>query len=156
MALAGGVAKGIADKGAADSSAGAQRRNADVADEAAAMALQKGENEALHLDMQASSLKGLQRASYAAAGVDSSQGSAARTQSDTDFINELDKQTARNNAQKEAWGLVQRADTMRSNADSTESAGTFSLFGDLIGGGASAIPYFASAGKKVKAPGKEE
>jgi hypothetical protein len=150
--FAGAVTKGIADKSAADASADAQRRNAIISEEAASQALQKGEEDVGRIQMQGEAVKGAQRAGYGAAGVDVNLGSAARTQEDTSALTEMDKQTARNNAQREAWGLEKQADNMRSSAGATESAGWLAAGADIIGGAAGAASLFT--GPRAKAPGK--
>src|SRR5258708_15692814 len=111
--VVGGVAQGIAAKQAADASANAQRRNALLSDAAASQALQRGEEGAGRVQMQGASLLGAQRVGYGASGVNVNTGSAALTQEDTAGLTELDKQTLRNNAQREAWGLNKQADNMR-------------------------------------------
>lgn len=156
--VVGGVAKGISDKMAADASADAQRRNALISEQAASQALQRGEEDAGRIQMQGDAVKGAQRAGYGRSGADVNSGSAARTQEDTAMLTELDKTTARNNAQREAWGLDKQAENMRASADATESAGWLALGGDIIGGAANAAALFGGGGKggsaaRVSRPG---
>jgi hypothetical protein len=49
-------------------------------------------------------LKGAQRASMAAQGLDLASGSAAAIQEETEFLSELDALTIKNDAAREAWG----------------------------------------------------
>jgi len=136
--VVGGVVKGVADKMAADSSANAQRRNAIISEEAASQALERGVETTGRIQMQGASLQGAQRAGYGASGADVNTGSAERTQTDTAFLTEMDKTTAKNNAQREAWGLEKQAENTRANADATSNAGWLALGGDIIGGAANA------------------
>jgi hypothetical protein len=150
--VASSVAKGVSDKMAADASASAQRRNAIVSEQAASLALQRGEEDAGRIQMKGSSLQGAQRAGYGASGADVNSGSAALTQEDTAQLTEVDKTIARNNAQREAWGLERQADNMRSSADATETAGWLALGGDIIQGASNAVAL--GSGGAAKAPGK--
>jgi hypothetical protein len=151
-AVVGGVVKGVSDKMQADASASAQRRNAVIAEQAAQDALDRGDVEAGRIRMKGAALQGAQRAGYAAAGVVAGEGSAGRTEMDTVHLTEMDAQTARNNAQREAWGLEKQAENMRASADATETAGWLSLGGDIIGGAVSGALSFSGSGK-AKAPG---
>lgn len=72
-------------------------------------ALQRGSMAAAQLRMRGNQLAGQQKAAYAASGVDSSSGSAADTLASTRAMAELDAQTAKNNAAREALGYKQRA-----------------------------------------------
>lgn len=150
--VVGGVAKGIGDKVAADARANALDRNAIIAEDAASQALQKGEEDVGRVQMQGASLQGAQRAGYGSSGSDVNLGSAARTQEDTAMLTVMDKQTVRNNAQREAWGLQKQASNMREDADSSRTAGWLALGGDIIGGASNAALIYG-AGTKAKAPG---
>jgi len=145
--VVGGVAKGVSDIQAASASANAQRRNALISEQAASQALQRGVEDAGRIQMRGASLQGAQRAGYGVSGADVNSGSAAHTQLDTATLTEMDIQTAKNNAQREAWGLEKQATNMRANADATESAGWLSAAGDIIGAGASAAMLFKPKAK---------
>jgi hypothetical protein len=151
--VVGGIVKGVSDKMNADASADAQRRNAIISEEASSQALQKGVEDVGRIQMQGASLQGAQRAGYGISGADVNLGSAARTQEDTASLTELDKKTARNNAQREAWGLEKQASNMRQNADATSSLGWLSMGADIIGAGAQAAALVT--GPKAKPPGKQ-
>jgi hypothetical protein len=143
-----GVAQGVAQKGAADASADAQRRNAILSDQAASHALQRGEEDAGRVQLQGNSLQGAQRAGYGTSGADVNSGSAAQTQEDTAWLTELDKQTMRNNAQREAWGLGKQADNMRKSASDTAGAGNLALGASIIGGvGNAAVLYHSETAR---------
>jgi hypothetical protein len=158
IALAGGVAKGVADKQAADANAAAMKRNATQAEQAASVALQQGESDASRVQMQGEAIKGQQVAGYAGQGVDVASGSAAQTVLDTAAITGLDREVARNNAQREAWGLQAQGTNLRNAAKDATAAGNMALATGLIGGaggaasaglsGLSATGYFKKGGPK--------
>lgn len=153
VALGSSIMKGIAEKDAAEERADAMRRNADVAEQAASLALQRGEESAGRIRMQGEGIRGAQRAGYAKGGVVVNTGSAARTQEDTAALTESDVQTERNNAQREAWGLKKQAENMRKDAESTEKAGKLALAGSIIGGAANAFAIGSGGFGGAKPPG---
>jgi hypothetical protein len=81
------------------------RQNKQMADAAAADALQRGEREAGQARAQTSQLVGAQNVAYAGSGVDASVGTAANVQAATRAMGELDARTLENNAAREAWGF---------------------------------------------------
>jgi len=96
---------------------GVERRNADIADQQASDALVRGERAEGQVRMRTASLKGAQRARFAAAGLDLNEGSPLSILMDTDYMGELDALTVRDNASREAWALRETARTGRMNAD---------------------------------------
>lgn len=90
--------------------------NAKVADIQAQDAIRRGDEEANAIRRNADMLKGSQRASMAAKGLDLAEGTAAELQDQTDFFSLVDQGTARNNAQKEAWGIRVGATNYRNEA----------------------------------------
>lgn len=77
--------------------------NAKMAEHSAQDAIRRGDEEAAAIRRNADMLKGSQRASMAARGLDLTQGTAQELQDQTDFFSQTDQATARNNAQREAW-----------------------------------------------------
>jgi hypothetical protein len=77
--------------------------NAKMAEYSAQDAIRRGDEEAAAIRRNADMLKGSQRASMAARGLDLTQGTAQELQDQTDFFAQTDMATARNNAQREAW-----------------------------------------------------
>jgi hypothetical protein len=158
LALVGGIAKGVADKEAADANAAAMKRNAVQAEQAASVALQQGESDASRVQMQGEAIKGQQVAGYAGQGVDVSSGSAAQTVLDGAAITGLDREVARNNAQREAWGLKTQAVNLRNSSEDAKAAGRMALASGIIGGvggaassglsGLQATGYFKQGGPK--------
>jgi hypothetical protein len=128
------VMKAAADKSASDANAATLRRNAKLAEDAASDALQRGELDVARVQMQGDAVRGKQITGYASQGVDVGSGSAARTLAGTEYITEWDKLTARNNAQREAWGLKNQADQYSRESARTERAGDYAVVSDLIGG----------------------
>lgn len=78
--------------------------NAAIAELGAQSALSAGEKEIASYTMQVGQVKGKQRASMAANGVDLGVGSAAEVQASTEIVKEIDKKTIAANAARSAWG----------------------------------------------------
>ncbi len=85
------------------------KNNEVIAGYAAKDALRRGEEEAQKVQRQARMLKGSQRASMAARGLDLQEGTPAQLLDETDFFASMDAATARTNARNEAWGIKARA-----------------------------------------------
>lgn len=82
--------------------------NAQVAEIQAQDARARGDAEASRVRRQGAQLAGAQRAGFAAKGIDFGDGSAADALDQTDFFSQIDQNTARDNAAKEAWNLRAR------------------------------------------------
>ena len=109
--VAGGVHTGIGAFFSGQSKRSALRFQADMADinsridELGAQGeLLKGERAVADLTRKAGALKGTQRASMAANGIDLGVGSAAEVQASTELMKENDKNTIMANAVRSAWG----------------------------------------------------
>jgi hypothetical protein len=70
---------------------------------------------------------GTQRAGQAAGGVDVGYGSTVDVQADAKYLGELDAQTIRQNAQREAWGYKVTAVDYRKQAEVTRMTGENAL-----------------------------
>lgn len=97
-------------------------------------------------------LKGTQRATLGARGIDLTVGSAEDILSDTDYMGEIDALTIRQNAEREAYGysrqaagLAGSADNLRSTAGAISPA-TAGLSTLLTGAGQVASAYYQSKG----------
>ncbi|AOS80265.1 hypothetical protein Q5W_15450 [Hydrogenophaga sp. PBC] len=90
--------------------------NAKTSEYAAQDAIRRGDEEAAAIRRNADMLKGSQRASMAARGLDLAEGTAAELQDQTDFFSFADQATARNNAQREAWAIRNQGANYRSEA----------------------------------------
>lgn len=90
--------------------------NAQIAEWQAQDALARGAKAEQQQRLKAAQLKGTQRASMAARGIALDEGSPLNILNDTDFMNELDVNTIKNNTAKEAWGYRNQAASMSSDA----------------------------------------
>jgi hypothetical protein len=90
--------------------------NAQTAEYQAQDALRRGDQEAHAIRRDADRLKGTQRATMAARGVDLASGTAAELQDQTDFFSLTDQSTARHNAAKDAWSIRVGATNYRNEA----------------------------------------
>ena len=102
--------------------------NAQLSDLAAEDATERGEKEAARVKAQGDSVRGSQRTSYAAQGVDVNSGSAAIVQSETDYLTGVDMMTVRANAYKEAFGYKTQARSQRYAGDMAEFEGNNAAF----------------------------
>lgn len=161
MAIAGGIAKGNAEKNAGNAALSAAQQNKLAADRAADDALVRGEFEAGKVQAKAEQMVGEQRVGYASQGVVVDQGTALQTQVDTAGMAAIDMETVRSNARREAWGLrVQGINFLNEgirSKNAADSAATASIIGGAaqaagtLGSGLAQSGAFASA---PVAPGK--
>lgn len=116
--------------------AGVDRNNQTIANWQAEDALARGERAEMDVRRKTAMLKGSQRASMAARGLDISEGSALNILSDTDWMGEQDALTVRENSKREAWAYQNQARgygssanmmSARSDAESPLLAGASSL-----------------------------
>jgi hypothetical protein len=108
---------------AAQAEAGIIDYNATIADQQAADALTRGEEQQQQVRSATRQVIGSQRAGYAGQGVDVSSGSAADTQADAAFLGELDALTVATNAAREAHGFKVQATDLRNRAAVTRKTG---------------------------------
>lgn len=80
------------------------RNNAQIGEWQAQDAITRGQKAEQVQRLKAAQLKSTQRAGFAARGVALDEGSPLAILQDTDYMNELDAMTIRDNAQREAWG----------------------------------------------------
>jgi hypothetical protein len=107
----------------ADLNAGVDEFNARVYEGQATDAVARGKDTENRFRQQIKGLIGSQRASYAAQGIDVSDGSALDVQMDTARQGQLDALTIRTNAAREAWGFNVQAKGFRLQADNTRKLG---------------------------------
>lgn len=150
---AGSEAKKAAEAGqaAANSEADLSDFNASVADLQAQDALQRGADTESRFRTTVRGMIGQQRATFAGGNINVGVGSAVDVQADAAYLGELDAQTIRNNATREAWGFSNQAVDLRKRADimrktgvnilaagqAQQSAANRAAFGDVLIGGAS-------------------
>lgn len=109
------------------------RNNQIMAEYAAQDAQRRGELEAQQVQRQARALKGAQRATMAARGLDLGVGTQAEILDSTDFFGQSDASTARFNAQKEAWSYREQGKQSRFEGRAAARQGTLGAFGTLLG-----------------------
>lgn len=99
-----------------DFQAGVLGINAELADRAAEDAVARGRETANRSQANTRQLRGAQRATLAAQGIDVGDGSAADLGLETEQLGELDVLTIANNAQREAFGFKVEAVNYRNQA----------------------------------------
>lgn len=104
-------------KSMAEYNAATADNNARLSEFAAQDALKRGDEEANTIRRNADMLKGSQRSSMAARGLDLAEGTAAELQDQTDFFALTDQATARSNAKREAWGIRTQGSNYSSEAN---------------------------------------
>lgn len=98
------AAMGTLNAAMAESDASLLELNASISDTQAKMAIASGQREEQNLRLKSGQLKGRQRASLAASGVDLGVGSAAKVLATTDYMTEVDAGEIRANAARAAFG----------------------------------------------------
>lgn len=96
--------------------------NARTSESQAQQTLLAGQREEQKSRIATANLKGTQRASMAANGIDLGVGSAAQILTSTDVLGEIDANTIQANAIKSAWGYRAQASNQTSQAMSSRAA----------------------------------
>lgn len=96
--------------------------NAKMAEYQAEDALARGEQEAMNVRRKAAAIKGDQRATMAARGLDLGEGSALSLLDQTDYFGALDVATTKGNAGKEAYALKAQANNFATQAVASRAA----------------------------------
>ena len=94
------------------------QNNAAMAEISAQDALRRGEKDVQETQRRAAMLKGAQRSSMAAKGLDLGEGTAAQLQDQTDFFAATDVATQRENARRDAQGFRSQGANYRAQASS--------------------------------------
>lgn len=110
-----------------------------------AQAEQRGATGANRVRRNATQVKGAQRASFAASGVDSEFGSAADAQAETDLLSELDVISVKSNAWREAWGYKVAANNSRFSGQMAVNAAENTARNTILTGGMQAVGYGAQS-----------
>lgn len=92
--------------------------NATLAERQAQVAMEKGQFTVNQLRRDTAGLKGTQRATMAARGLDLTSGTPADILTGTDYMGEVDAQQAEINAVREAWGYRTQATNLQNEARS--------------------------------------
>lgn len=116
--------------------------NARIAEYQAEDALRRGEQTKVAIGLKTGALKGSQRASLAARGIDIGEGSPLDILTSTDYMGGVDTATATTNAEKEAWGHRVRAKNYESEAEM------------LYGAADNTNPFAAAAGTLLTGAGR--
>lgn len=95
--------------------------NAGLAERQAQIAMERGQFQVDQLNRATAGLKGSQRATMAARGLDLTQGTPAEIIAGTEFMGEMDVQQAQINAVREAWGLRTQATNLQNEARSARA-----------------------------------
>lgn len=147
------MASASAQKSVASFQAGQYERNAEFADFKATEAIRMGESEAQKAAIQNKRLKGAQRATAAAQGIDPDSGSALDISAETAGLSALDQVMIRNNAWKQAWGYRTEASQLRTQARMTRIQGKYGARSTLLTGGLNAATSimvgFSESGSKT-------
>lgn len=109
-------------------------KSAEFSDAAAADSVRRGDREVADIRLRTSQILGEQRVALGSSGVDAGVGSAADLQADTRMMSELDVETTRNNAAREAWGYQVQAWNQRQQATFARKGGGAAAAGTLLGG----------------------
>lgn len=146
--------KAVGEYQAGQSTARTLNANANIADRAAADAVARGQEEAAYafqaggekaaaIGYEAEQIGSAQVARYGAAGVDSTQGSAADVQVGSKAMAQrdirkakenaaLEARMAKVNAAREAWGYQAQAENLRRQARDAQDAGVFGAIGSTV------------------------
>jgi hypothetical protein len=124
--------------------------NAQIAQEQASLATQKGEQQATQIGLANRARQGSINAAMAANGVDVNSGSATNVKQSADILGMQDVQTARSNAAIENYGFRSQAMSYQaqSGLDTAEAkqakqGAIWGAVGSLLGGAASAAGKFS-------------
>jgi len=120
------------------------RQNQQLALRAAADTRVRGEQAAGKARTEGSRVVGEAKAALGASGVDAAGGSAQDAMATTRMFSELDAQTLKNNAAREAWGLNVEAANIGKQALALEHRGRQAAIATLLTGGAQVANTFAS------------
>jgi hypothetical protein len=109
-------------------------RNNQIMAEYAAKGVQKRAGEdSIRVQQKAAQLKGSQRATMAAKGLDLGVGTQAEILDQTDFFGATDAATARSNGNRDAWSARQQGANARAQGDASARQGGMSAFSTVLG-----------------------
>jgi len=109
--------KSKADKMAYEYQAKVAENNAQVTEWQARDAIVRGQTAEANSRLKTAALKGTQRASMAARGLDLGEGSPLNILTDTDYMGEVDAGIIKDNVAREAWGYRTQGTNYRNNAE---------------------------------------
>jgi hypothetical protein len=131
------------------------RNNQIMAEYAAQDAMARGDEAAIAAQRRTAQLRGTQRASMAASGLDLSFGTPADLIDQTDFFGQIDANTARDNAKREAWSSRAQGANARAQGNAAAKQGNLAAAGSILGGAAQAADkwYTLNPAGDTTAPG---
>lgn len=141
MGLIGGALKAYGIYSDSQDEAAGQERNALTSEMAAGDSLQRGARQEGLARMMASRVQGEQVAAIGTSGVDGP--TSMEMLSDSRLISELDAQTIRNNAAREAWGYRVQAAASRYAAGRTRQRGALGAASSILGSLTQSVTDFA-------------
>lgn len=149
VAAAGAYGQAQGQKNQAEYQAQVNANNQKVAGWQAEDAAKRGEAAVQATRRKYAALQGTQRASLAARGLDISDGSANAILTDTDFFGDMDQNTVRANAARQAWGYQVQASNFQGNAAAlrAQADGINPAMSGVIAG---ASAYYGYGGKTPK------
>jgi hypothetical protein len=126
-----------AQKAAGDFQAAIAKRNADAATAMARDAAARGLNEGVKIGLVGGATRGAIRAGFGASGVELTSGSPLDVLSDAAMFNELDKQTAKSNSEREQYALRTQAGNYLAQGQLDQMKGNYGAVGSLLSGASS-------------------
>jgi hypothetical protein len=123
-----------AQRAAGEANAQILEADARTAESAAGDSIARGQAGATRLLVDSSRFIGKQKASYAAAGVDTQSGSPLDVLSDSAGLSELDAKLIETNAAREAWGYKTQAGDFRRRAALSRQGGDAAAEATVLGG----------------------
>lgn len=138
ISLVGTAYAAYAQKQAGNFQAAIARRNAEANEKAARDAAARGLNEGVKTALAGGQVRGAIRAGFGASGVEVTSGSPLDVLSDAAMFNELDKQTTKSNAEREAYGLRVGAGNYLAQSSADRATGRNAAAGTVLSGTASA------------------
>ncbi len=108
------------------------RNNQIMAEYAAQDAQRRAGEDAIKVQQKAAQLKGTQRATMAAKGLDLGEGTAAELQDQTDFFGAVDAATTRSNGNRDAWASRYQGANARAQGDAAARQANISAFSTVL------------------------
>lgn len=132
ISAAAGAYAAYAQKQAGDFQAAIAKRNADAEEKAAQDAQARGLNEGVAQALKGGQARGAIRAGFGASGVELTSGSPLDVLSDAAMFNELDKQTIKANAEREAYSHRVGAGNYLAQAGADKATGRNAAIGTVL------------------------
>jgi len=145
ISLVGTAYGAYAQKQAGDFQAAIAKRNADAKEQEARDAQARGLNEGVDIALKGGQVRGAIKAGFGASGVETTSGSALDVLSDAAMFTELDKQTAKSNADREAFALRVGAGNYLAQSSADKSSGRNAAAGTILTGTSSAVGNYYQA-----------